>query len=207
MFLTVHGKASHGAFPHEGVDPIWVGSQIVAGFHNILARELPAGTAAVLTVGSFQSGEDHNSIPSKTEMKGSIRTQNPETRNFIVERMHTLEEHIAAAYRAKADLTIKKGSSPVMNDPALTKLAGEAIASIPGCPGVLTSTPHALMGSDDFAYYAKLVPASYLFLSTANPELGTDLPNHSLEFDIDESVLWLGAAAFAEIARRYLTME
>lgn len=207
VFLTVHGKACHGAFPQDGVDPIWVGSQIVAGFHNILARELPAGTAAVLTVGSFQSGEDHNSIPSKAEMKGSIRTQNPAIRNFIVERMHTMVDHISAAYRAKADLTVKKGSSPVMNDPALTALSAEAIGTIPGIPEVRTSTPYALMGSDDFAYYAARVPSSYIFLSTANPALGTDKPNHSPEFDIDESVLWLGAAAYVAIARRYLNAE
>ncbi|MBR3933549.1 MAG: amidohydrolase [Clostridia bacterium] len=202
--ITVQGKGTHSAFPEKGVDPIVIASRIVNGCEEISARELPAGTAAVLSFGSFQAGEDHNTIPSIAVLKGSIRVQDVNIRNFMGERLKSISENIADAFRARCDVEVKRGSSTVMNDVALSTFAANAIEDVLGSESVVTKVSSALMGSDDFANYAERIPGLYFFLHTNNPEKGLVVSNHNPKFDIDESVLWKGVAAYCAIAMKYL---
>ena len=202
--ITVHGKGTHSAFPDKGIDPILIAARIVNACEEIAARELPAGTAAVLSFGSFQAGEDHNTIPEVAVLKGSIRVQDDAMRDFIGERLKVIGEHIGTAFRARCDVEIKKGSRTVMNDAALSRLIADATAEVLGTETVVTHTPSALMGSDDFANYGVHVPAVYFFLHTNNAEKGIVEANHNPRFSLDESVLWKGVAATVAVAKKYL---
>lgn len=202
--VTVRGRGTHSAFPEKGVDPIVIASRIVNACEEISARELPAGTAAVLSFGSFLSGKDHNTIPDVAVLKGSIRVQDVNIRNFIGERLKCISENIATAFRAECDVDLKRGSSTVMNDAELSALVAEAAGEVLGCDSVVTKISSALMGSDDFANYAEKIPGVYFFLHTNNPEKGITVSNHNPKFDVDESVLWKGVAAYCAIALKYL---
>jgi amidohydrolase len=202
--ITVRGKGTHSAFPEKGVDPIVIASKIVSGCEEISARELPAGTAAVLSFGSFQSGKDHNTIPDTAVLKGSIRVQDVNIRNFMGERLKSICENIASAFRATCDVEIKRGSSTVMNDVDFSDFAAEAITDVLGKESVVTRISSALMGSDDFANYAEKIPGLYFFLHTNNAEKGITEANHNPKFDVDETVLWKGVAAYCAIAMKYL---
>jgi len=202
--VTVRGKGTHSAFPEKGVDPILIAARIVNACEEIAARELPAGNAAVLSFGSFQAGRDHNTIPDTAVLKGSIRVQDEEMRNFIGERLTAISKSIAQAFRAECVVDLKKGSRTVMNDPNLSKLVAEAAAEILGEDRVVTQISSALMGSDDFANYAALVPSVYFFLHTNNKEKGIVEANHNPSFDLDEEVLWEGVAAYVAIALKFL---
>lgn len=202
--ITVRGKGTHSAFPEKGVDPILIAARIVNACEEMSARELPAGTAAVLSFGSFQAGHDHNTIPDTAVLKGSIRVQDVNIRNFMGERLKCICENISGAFRAECDTEIKRGSSTVMNDEDLSALAAEAISDVLGKESVTTKISSALMGSDDFANYAERIPGVYFFLHTNNIEKGITEANHNPKFDIDESVLWKGVAAYCAIAMKYL---
>lgn len=202
--ITVRGKGIHSAFPEKGVDPILIGARIVNACEEISARELPAGTAAVLSFGSFQAGLDHNSIPESTVLKGSIRVQNVDIRNFIGERLRCICKNIAEAFRAECDVQIKRGSSTVMNDEKLSALVAKAISHTLGEDEVITKISSALMGSDDFANYAERIPGVYFFLNTNNPDKEITQANHNPKFDVDEDVLWKGVASYVSVAMEYL---
>lgn len=202
--ITVRGKGTHSAFPDKGVDPILIAARIVNACEELSARELPAGSAAVLSFGSFQAGLDHNTIPDTAVLKGGIRVQDVNMRNFMGERLKCICQNIAAAFRAECDVDIKRGSSTVMNDEALSKLAAEVVADALGKESVITKISSALMGSDDFANYAERIPGVYFFLHTNNEEKGITESNHNPKFDVDEDVLWKGAAAYVAIAMEYL---
>jgi len=202
--VTVRGRGTHSAFPEKGVDPIVIASRIVNACEEISARELPAGTAAVLSFGSFLSGKDHNTIPDVAVLKGSIRVQDVNIRNFIGERLKCISENIATAFRAECDVDLRRGSSTVMNDAELSALVAEAAGEVLGCDSVVTKISSALMGSDDFANYAEKIPGVDFFLHTNNPEKGITVSNHNPKFDVDESVLWKGVAAYCAIALKYL---
>ncbi len=202
--ITVRGKGTHTAFPEKGVDPILIAARIVNACEEMSARELPVGTAAVLSFGSFQAGIDHNTIPDTAVLKGSIRVQDVNIRNFMGERLKCISENIAKAFRAECTVDIKRGSSTVMNDADLCSLVSAAVRDALGEDEVYTSIPSYLMGSDDFANYAEKIPGVYFFLCTNNKDKGIVQANHNPEFDVDEDVLWKGAAAYCAIALEYL---
>lgn len=202
--ITVNGKGTHSAFPEKGVDPILIAARIVNGCEEIMARELPAGTAAVLSFGSLQAGLDHNTIPETAVIKGSIRCQDAEIREFIGKRLKSLSEGICQAFRASCQVELKQGSSTVMNDRELAAFAAETVGGVLGKDTVTTQLSAALMGSDDFANYAMRIPAVYFMLHTNNTEKGITEANHSPRFDVDETVMWKGAAACVALAIEYL---
>ncbi len=202
--ITVYGKGTHSAFPEKGVDPILIGARIVSGCEEIMARELPAGTAAVLTFGTFQSGVDHNSIPATAVLKGSIRVQDVNIRNFIGKRLECIAKNISNAFGATCSVDIKQGSSTVINDEELSDFVSGTLKEVLEEKQVLTKVSSKLMGSDDFANYAERIPAVYFFLSTNNKEKGICAANHNPKFDVDENVLWKGVASYVAIAMKYL---
>ena len=63
------------------------------------------------------------------------------------------------------------------------------------------------MGGEDFAYFLNQVPGAFMFLSSSNPEKHTDVPHHNPRFNVDEDVLWIGAAMFVKIVERFLEIE
>ena len=202
--ITVRGKGTHSAFPEKGVDPILVAARIVNACEELSARELPAGTAAILSFGSFNAGLDHNSIPDSAVLKGSIRVQDVAIRDFLGERLKCICEHMAYAFRAECKVDLKRGSATVMNDETLSELVAKSISQTLGEKDIFTKISSALMGSDDFANYAEKIPGVYFFLNTNNPEKGIIQANHNPKFDVDESVLWKGVAAYTAIAMEYL---
>jgi amidohydrolase len=44
-----------------------------------------------------------------------------------------------------------------------------------------------VMGGEDFAYYAKEIPAVFAFIGARNSRIGADQPHHHPKFAIDES--------------------
>ncbi|HSG16536.1 MAG TPA: M20/M25/M40 family metallo-hydrolase, partial [Anaerolineae bacterium] len=60
------------------------------------------------------------------------------------------------------------------------------------------------MGAEDFAYMVQKVPGAMFMLGAALPD-GVERRHHTDSFNIDESVLTIGAAVLAETARRFVT--
>ena len=59
-------------------------------------------------------------------------------------------------------------------------------------------------GSEDFAYVSQEVPALMLALAAGEPDKGYPFPQHHPKVKFDESVLPIGAAAFAAVALNWL---
>jgi amidohydrolase len=195
--ITVNGKGTHSAFPERGVDPILISARIVNACEELIAREVPAGTSAVLSFGSISAGVDHNTIPERAVIKGSIRCQDEKIRDFLGKRLTELSKGIAQAFRGDADVELKRGSMTVMNDSDLAKFAYNVVKCVYG-DSVHNNTKSALMGSDDFANYANKIPSVYFFLHTNNDK-DIYYANHNPKFDVDESVLIKGIVSYLAI--------
>lgn len=203
IYLTVRGQGCHGSTPEKGVDPITVASHIVINLQEIMAREISATQSAALTMGRIQGGTVFNIIPEAVELEGTLRTHNPEMRDFILQRVEEIAKATAAVFRAVCDVRIVRATDAVINDADLAVLAQEAIAPVAG-EGLLRTTMTPNMGSEDFSCYQKEAPGVFWFLSSANREKGTCIPHHNPRFDIDEDVLWKGSAALVAAAERFL---
>jgi amidohydrolase len=82
--LVIHGQASHGAYPHRGVDAIVLAAQVINAIQSIVARRIDPMEAGVVTVGTVYGGRKANIIADRVELTGTLRSFDPGVRQQIL---------------------------------------------------------------------------------------------------------------------------
>lgn len=204
--IEVTGRQSHGSRPWSGADPIVAGAQIVMALQTIVSRQVDiTQLPAVVTVGKFDGGVRQNIIPDKVEMLGTIRTFDKKMRADIIERMERTVTYVAAASGAQAKLTLSEASYPlVFNNPGLTQRILPSLRRVAGDDRVVVQP--LITGSEDFAYYADLVPSVFFYVGVtpAGKDAVTAPSNHSPLFYIDEPGIAVATRAMTAVAVDYL---
>jgi len=98
--IHVEGKGSHAAEPHKGFTLV-VGANILLALQSIVARNLDPLKAGVVTVGAIRGGTAANVIPQTAELRGTVRSLDPEVRDLLERRVREVTHGIAAAYGTK----------------------------------------------------------------------------------------------------------
>lgn len=198
IYVTVHGRSSHAARPHQGVDALVLAAQGVVAAQQVVARRVAPWERGVLTFGTIQGGRALNAVADRVELTGTLRYFESEVRKRIVDGIHASFAHVEAA-GGRVEIRIQKGYPPLVNDPALTRHVKPVLAEAVGSDGFLD--PGRVMEAEDFAYFAREAPGVFFWLGAGLPDLRE---HHHPEFDIDEAVLPLGAALLAATARTLL---
>ncbi len=198
---VLRGRAAHGAKPDEGVDALEAACRCVSALQSIVSRSVSPLAPAVVTVGRMQAGEAFNVIAGSAVLEGTVRAFDEGVRQVVRARVAAVLEHTAAAAGAELELEYVDGYPPLVNDPVVTAVVRGAAADCLG-EGAVRSGPLE-MAADDFARYLRHVPGCYLSLG-ATPAGSPGYPNHHPRFDIEESVLPVGAAILATAALRLL---
>ncbi len=197
----IRGKQSHGAYPHQGVDPVVISAQAILALQTIRSRNVPALEPSVVTVGIVRGGERFNIIPDEVMLEGTVRTYSPEVRDQIERRMREILDGITRAGGGTYELDYQRTSPATVNQPALTQVAREILERALGAEQVITSTP--TMGGEDFAYFANAVPGVYYRLGTVAP--GTTSGGlHTPNFRADDTAIPVGIRAMARLVVGYL---
>lgn len=199
--ITVNGKGGHGAIPQETVDPIVTAAHIITALQSIVSRNTDPLEQLVVSVGSINSGQAKNVIPTTAVMTGTIRSYKPEVRSLATERLSTIASQVAKAFGARADTVLEKGYDAVWNHPEETQLAKRAMESVLGAEAVV-ETP-AVMPGEDFCYYTQQVPGSFIFAGAQLAEDDKVYPHHHARFDFDETAMLNTAKSFAAILVAY----
>ena len=126
--LVVTGRGGHGAMPHDTVDATLVASQIVVAWQSILGRNVNPTDTAVLTVGSFHSGNAGNVISEVANLTGTIRSFKQEVYDFLCQRMDEIAAGICQAFGATYELTWSMRVRPLVNAEAESDLM-ESVAT------------------------------------------------------------------------------
>lgn len=204
--ITVRGVGCHGAMPETGVDPINIAAHIYLALQTLTARELPARTPAVVTIGHFSGGSAPNLIPGEAVLEGTIRTFDRTVTAHLMERITQIAASTAAALRGSAEVKELASAPPLQNDRALTDRAADWAAELLGAQSVYRLDEGG-MGSEDFASYTYALPCAYLLLGAGtaaeDPRFGKPMHNEAVVFN--EEVLPRGAALYAACAMRYLS--
>ena len=205
--ISVRGKQTHGAAPWQGVDPIVVAAQIVLGLQTIASRQMDITKAPVIvTIGKIEGGVRNNIIPDQVTMKGTLRALDSGMRKELQERVRRTAEQIAAASGATASVEFGAETAyPVTyNNPQLTARMLPSLQRVAG-PQNVAEVP-ALMGAEDFSFFAQEIPGLYVFLGAHPPGEPAEqiASNHSPRFHIDESVLKLGVRTLSQLTLDYL---
>lgn len=192
-FITITGRGSHGSMPHASIDPIVVGAEIVMALHTIVARNICPDNFAVVSPAVFKSGTVCNVIPHTAEIHVNCRTKNEKDREYVIERINTIAQNIAAANGAQVEVKWMRGYSAVAQDLDLVKQVKEAMIETFGADNVATSK--GLTASEDFSEFTKVVPSCYFTIGGGNAEEGFPYMNHHPQFNFDEKCLTVGTKA------------
>jgi len=209
-WFTIHitGKGTHGAQPHNGVDPLNVAAHIHLALQAINSREVDPAQPLVLTIGQMRGGDIANVIPQAAALAGTTRTLSDEVRAPAKERMEAIVAGTAAAFGAQARVEYGSGCPVLVQNKELYAEIKEICKSLEGIT-VLDADEIGLpagggMGSEDFAYVAAQVPAVFPIIAAGRPEDGCRYPAHHPKVQFDNDALPAAAAAYAHIAMEWL---
>lgn len=205
--IDVIGRQTHGSRPWGGIDPIVAAADLIGTAQTIVSRRTDiSDLPAVVTFGVIKGGIRYNIIPDKVELVGTIRTFDEGVRSDIFADLKNVAEHVAAAHGATVETHVpdSTGNPVTVNDPALTARMLPSLQAVAGADQVIETPLN--MGAEDFAYYAKEVPAMFFFVgaTAAGKDPATAPSNHSPQFDLDESALDLGMRALLQVSLDYL---
>jgi amidohydrolase len=195
--IVVHGRMAHGAYPHEGADPIYCASLIVQALQQIVTRNIDARDACVISVCRVTAGTAYNIVPDRAHLQGLIRTLNDRVRATALARLREVAEQVALACGCMAEVTTVRGTYLTANHTALEHFAQATLAD--GLTDVRNVAFPAQMGAEDFAAFSRRVPGCYLFLGVRNEERGITHMIHTPQFDVDERCIGLGVRSMAHV--------
>jgi len=189
--LVIIGKGTHGARPHQGINPITAAGIFVTSLDSIIPRHINPAHSAVISVGTCHGGAAGNIIPEQAVITGSIRTHDQEVRNLIFTALENLVLGIDKMLGTKSKLIIKHGAPLGVNDKDVSKSLYGASVEVLGKENVKSLS--FIMGSEDFYCFAQKCPGAIMRFGCASQEKGINHPLHSPYFDLHEDVLEIGA--------------
>lgn len=190
IYITINGKGGHGATPHQCIDPILIGANILTNMQQIVTRKCDPKIPCVLSFGHFEALGATNVIPSKAYMKGTFRTMNEEWRKDGLELVVNTATKIAEAAGGSVDIEISKGYPFLENDPKTTSnMKAIAIENL-GKDNV-EDLPIRLT-AEDFSFYSQEVPVCFFRLGVRNESKGIVHGVHHPKFNIDTDALKIG---------------
>ncbi|MDR1006746.1 MAG: amidohydrolase [Bacteroidales bacterium] len=202
FYIKVIGKGGHGAMPNLNIDPIVVASNIIIALQTIVSRNAEPSLPTTLTVGNFiTEGGRTNVTPQIVRLEGIIRTFDDAWRSQAHKLITQIAEKTAEAFGAKADVFIDNGYPALFNNEDVTAKTKILATEYLGDENVLDL--NVRMTAEDFAYFAKEIPACYFRLGTRKQDKPiTNL--HSSDFDVDERSMEVGMGLEAFLGISYL---
>ncbi len=202
--IKVKGRSTHGGKPWLGVDPIAISAQIIEGLQQIVSRqsELTKGPV-VITVGKIAGGSRNNIIPEDCTLDGTIRTFDEGMKKDVWARIKNTAEKIAEAGGATATVTFDNKTLVTYNDLTLVEKMVPSFRTAAGADHV--KTMDWITEAEDFSYYGTKAP-SFFFHFGGMPvgyDTNTAPSNHSPDFMIDDSQLYVGVKTFCQMIFDY----
>lgn len=169
---------------------------------SIVSRKVDPLDNAVVTFGIFNAGTRYNIIAGECVLDGTVRTLNENTRDMIEDSMRKLLDAICLQSGATADIVYGRGYPALVNHERDAALIKKTAVSLFGEEDVV-DVKNPAMPAEDFSFYLREKEGAFVWLGTAQ-EGKTPWPLHNSRFDVDEDILWRGAALLAQTAIDYL---
>ena len=141
-------------------------------------------------------------IPDEVTLLGTIRTFDADLRRSMPERVSRIAAGVTEALGCRAEVEVRPGNPPVVNDSAVAERARRAAARVVGEENVVE--PEPTMGGEDMAIYFERAPGCFVFVGSANAARGLDQPHHSPRFDFDEDALLIGTEFLLQATKEAL---
>ncbi|RDE36414.1 amidohydrolase [Parageobacillus thermoglucosidasius] len=202
FFIRIHGKGGHAALPHQTIDAIAVGAQVVTNLQYIVSRNVDPLEPLVVSVTQFVAGTTHNVIPGSVEIQGTVRSFDETLRKSVPKLMERIIKGITEAHGATYEFEFEYGYRPVINNNEVTRVIEETVREVFGEEAVDHIKPN--MGGEDFSAFQQKAPGSFFYVGAGNKEKGIVYPHHHPRFTIDEDALEIGVRLFVHAAFKLL---
>ncbi|GJG97427.1 M20 aminoacylase family protein [Cupriavidus pauculus] len=201
LHIEINGVGGHGAIPEKAIDATLIACHIGTALQSIVSRNVSPFEAAVITIGSIQSGQAPNIINSKALMKLSVRSLNPAVRTLLLKRIGEVARLQAESFGATAEVKHVNGSPVLVNGSDATRFAVQVARDMFGEDRVHTDAPQ-LPGSEDFAFMLEANPNGCYMLIGSGDEPGYCMV-HNPGYDFNDKCL-VPAAYWCAMAESYL---
>jgi amidohydrolase len=190
--IRVTGLGGHAAKPHVTIDPTVAACHVTLALQTIASRNADPLASVVVSVTSFRTESDaFNVIPENVELRGTVRTFDPELRKLAEERLKAIATHTAQAFGAKAEVDWRPGYPAMINAERETEFAAEAARRVSGLEVV--DAP-AIMGGEDFAYMLNVCPGAYIQIGN-----GDTADVHHPKYNFNDEAIPVGTSYWAEL--------
>ena len=196
--ITVTGLGGHAAHPHETVDPVVAGCQIVSALQSIASRNADPVESIVVSVTRFHAGDAYNVIPQEAKISGTVRALKPELAKLGEERLKAIATAVAAAHGATASIHYDANYPVTVNHPRETRIAAEVAQSIAGSGNVEAAMPPTL-GGEDFSYMLEARPGNFTFIGN-----GDTAGLHHPQYDFNDGAIPWGITYWVKLTERLL---
>lgn len=189
--IKIIGKSCHGAYPSSGVDAIVVAAHLITAIQTIISRNTDARDSAVITFGVISGGTQGNIIAQEVELKGTLRTLDPEVRKNSIEKITQMVEILPLSFGAKGEFIREEGYTSLINNEKAVDIIKESSISLFGEESIYEKK-RTNMGVEDFAYFTEVVSGAMFNVGIKNSKKGIEVPAHNGNFDIDEEGIKVG---------------
>jgi amidohydrolase len=196
--ITIEGRGGHAAMPHQGVDPVVAGAQIVLALQTIASRNLDPLDACVVSVTQFHAGTTNNVIPQLAWLNGTTRTLRAGTRDMVERRIREIAAGLASAAGAEARVEYRRNYPATVNHPAQTDFASKVARKVAGDSQV-DSNAMPVMGAEDFSFMLEARPGAFIFLGN-----GDSAKLHHPAYDFNDAALPYGMSYWVELVETAL---
>ncbi|XP_074274612.1 IAA-amino acid hydrolase ILR1-like 6 [Silene latifolia] len=201
FFRAVITSDSGSDSDSDSADTILATSSTVISLQGIVSREADPLDSKVVSVTMVDQSQHAD---GGVTIAGTFRAFSD--MHQLLDRIETVIKAQVKVFKCSATVDFFEEEfplyPPMVNDEPMFQHVKKAAIGLFGSDKFRNVGP--IMGAEDFAFYAKVVPAAFYYVGVRNEELGYIHSGHSPLFMIDENALYAGAATHAAIAETYL---
>jgi amidohydrolase len=193
IHIKIEGKGGHAAAPHNVNDPLVAACQLVTALQTVASRNVNPLDSIVVSVTALNAGEAFNVIPQTVEIKGSVRTLTPATRELAQKRITEITAGLMGAFGMKYDLEYHLGYPVTFNHAGQTDFVTSVTKEIFGSDSITTDVPPT-MGSEDFSYMLEERPGAFINIGN-----GDSAGLHHPAYEFNDKAIPVGVTYWASL--------
>ena len=165
--FTVHvkGRGGHAARPHQSIDPIVAGAQLIEALQSIVSRETDPLASVVLTVTRVIAGTAYNIIPDSIEIWGTVRALDMDDAARAERRVGEICDGVGLATGTDIVLDYLQAHPVTFNRPEeaefVARVAGEVSGSV-------DRNARPVLAGEDFSQMLKARPGALIFIGNGD---------------------------------------
>ena len=198
IYIDIEGRGGHAAKPHQSIDSVLVGAQIINQLQSIVARNVDPLEAAVVSICQFNAGSTDNVIPQTARLSGTARSLTPEVQDLVEARLREVVEGTAKLYGAKVKLVYKRNYPVTKNHAQQTAFAAAVASQVVGSERVDAAVP-PVMVAEDFSFMLNARPGAFIFVGN-----GDSAGLHHPSYNFNDEAIPIGTSYWVKLVETAL---